>query len=191
MLVNTDTHSGPSFSLGNRFARLFWYIIQATLFGWSPAPFHGWRSFLLRRFGAVVGKGVHVYPKVHVWAPWNLEIAEHTGIGNGATLYCQGKMIIGKRVVISQGAHLCGGTHDYTKPGFPLVPGEIVIGDDAWIAAEAFVHPGITVGTGAILGARSVAVRDLEPWTIYGGNPARPLKTRPQLANGTIASTDS
>lgn len=181
MAVNIDTRTGPSFSLRNRLARLLfdgtWYLLAQ----WTPNPLHGWRRWLLRRFGARIGRHAHIYGKVRIWAPWNLEVGEYSGIGNGVTLYCQGKIVIGRRVVISQGAHLCGGTHDYTDPGFRLVPRDIIIGDDVWIAAEAFVHPGVTVGDGAILGARGVAVKSLEPWTIYAGNPARAVKRRPHL----------
>jgi putative colanic acid biosynthesis acetyltransferase WcaF len=178
MTVNQDTRSGPSFTLKNRLLRALWNLCWSLLGRTSPAPLHIWRAFLLRCFGARIGKGVHVYPEVKIWAPWHLQIGDQSGIGNGATLYCQGKMIVGKRVVISQGAHLCGGTHDYTQVGFPLVPGDISIGDDVWIAAEAFVHPGVSVGEGAILGARGVATKNLEGWTIYAGNPARALKKR-------------
>lgn len=177
-MPNQDTHCGPSFSLGNRLARVGWGLVSALLFRPSPRPLHGWRSFLLRCFGAEVGKGVHVYPKVVIWAPWNLVIGDEAGIANGAILYSQGKIIIGKRAVISQGAHLCAGTHDYTKEGFPLITRPIVIEDQVWIAAEAFVHPGVTIGEGTVVGARSVVTKDLPAWKVCSGFPARPLKDR-------------
>ncbi|MDQ8190604.1 putative colanic acid biosynthesis acetyltransferase [Roseibacillus persicicus] len=176
--VNQDTHAGPSFSFANRLRRVCWNLTWSLLASWTPAPLHAWRAFLLRTFGAEVGKGVHVYPKVKVWAPWNLRLGDQVGVGNGAILYSQGMITIGKKVVVSQGAHLCAGTHDYEDPGFPLVTGDISVRARAWIAAESFVHPGITIGEGAVLGARSVAVKDLEAWGVYGGNPARFLKKR-------------
>ncbi|MCD0486857.1 WcaF family extracellular polysaccharide biosynthesis acetyltransferase [Pedobacter sp. MC2016-14] len=177
-LVNTDTHVGASFSLKNRIGRLVWGLVYQILFRFSPRPFHGWRSFLLRLFGANVGNGVHVYPGVKIWAPWNLELHDECGIGSGANLYSQGKITIGRRAVVSQGAYLCAGTHDYTKQGFPLLTAPITIGEQVWIAAEAFVHPGVTIGDGAVIGARSVVIRDMPSWMVCAGNPAKPLKER-------------
>lgn len=177
-MYNVDTHTGPSFSFRNRLVRMAWGVVSALLFIWSPKPFHGWRSFLLRCFGAKIGKGVHVYPKVKIWAPWNLEIGDQTGIANGVILYSQGKIRIGRKSVISQGAHLCAGTHDYTREGFPLVTKPIIIGDDCWLAAEVFVHPGVTVHNGAVIGARSVVTKDMPPWMVCVGFPCQPIKER-------------
>lgn len=175
---NTDTFKGPSFSLKNRIARAIWEITSFCLFRYSPRPLHRWRSFLLRCFGAGVGKGVHVYPGVKIWAPWNLDLGDECGIAGGATLYSQGKISIGRRAVISQGVYLCTGTHDYTKAGFPLVTKPILIGDQAWVAAEAFVHPGVTINEGAVIGARSVVNKDMPAWMVCAGFPCKPLKAR-------------
>lgn len=178
MLYNHDTHTGPSFSFRNRIARLLWNIVAAIFFRLSPAPFHSWRSFLLRMFGAKVGRSVHVYPGVKIWAPWNLELADECGIASGATLYSQGKITIGYRAVVSQGAHLCAGTHDYNHPGFPLITMPVLVGDHAWIAAEAFIHPGITIGNGCVIGARSVVNKDMPAWMVCAGHPCKPVKER-------------
>ena len=121
---------------------------------------------------------MHVYPKVNIWAPWNLTLSDECGIANGAILYSQGKIKIGKRCVISQGAHLVAGTHDYTKPGFPLITKEIEISDFAWIAAEAFVHPGIRIGIGCVVGARAVVTKDMPDWMVCSGHPCKPLRER-------------
>ncbi|GAB3884724.1 WcaF family extracellular polysaccharide biosynthesis acetyltransferase [Spirosoma agri] len=180
-MYNQDTFTGPSFTLKNRIARFVWGLVDGVLFRFSPKPLHGWRAFLLRSFGARIGQGVHVYPDVKIWAPWNLDLGDECGIGNGAILYSQGKITIGRRTVISQGAHLCAGTHDYTQPGFPLITMPIVIGDHAWIAAEAFVHPGITIGEGCVVGARSVVTSDMPPWMVCAGHPCKPLKERKLL----------
>lgn len=132
----------------------------------------------MRCFGAKVGRGVHVYPKVKIWAPWNLELLDECGIANGVILYSQGKIKIGERTVISQGSHLCAGTHDYSLPGFPVIAMPINIGDNAWVAAEAFIHPGVTIGEGCIVGARSVVNEDMPQWMICAGHPCKPVKKR-------------
>jgi putative colanic acid biosynthesis acetyltransferase WcaF len=175
---NKDTFTGASFSLKNRISRLIWNFTALILFRYSPRPLHGWRVFLLRCFGAKIGKGVHIYPKAKIWAPWNLECGDETGIADGATIYCQGKITMGYRVVVSQGAHLVTGTHDYTQQGFQLYTKPIVIHDQAWIAAEAFVHPGITIGEGCVIGARSVVTKDMPAWMICAGHPCKPIKER-------------
>lgn len=177
-MYNQDTHVGPSFSLHNRLGRVLWGIVSVLLFRYSPKPFHGLRALLLRLFGAKVGKGVHVYPKAKIWAPWNLELGDECGIANGVILYTQGKITIGKRAIVSQGTHLCTGTHDYTKPGFPLITMPIQIGDYVWIAAEAFIHPGISIGEGCVIGARSVVTKDMPCWMVCTGHPCVPIKKR-------------
>lgn len=177
-MYNVDTYTGPSFSFGNRLKRAAWEFTSIFLFKYSPKPLHAWRSFLLRCFGAKVGQQVHVYPKVRIWAPWNLELLDGCGIADGVILYSQDKIKIGQRSVVSQGAHLCAGTHDYDRPGFPLITKPIKIGDNVWVAAEVFIHPGVTVGEGCVIGARSVVTKDMPCWTICGGHPCKPLKER-------------
>src|SRR5690606_6968959 len=125
-----------------------------------------------------VGKGVHVYPKVKIWAPWNLVLEDQCGIANGVILYSQGKITVGIRTTISQGAHLCTGTHDYSLPGFPLFTKAITIGDHVWIAAEAFIHPGVSIEEGCVIGARSVVTKDMPAWVVCSGHPCKPLKAR-------------
>jgi len=178
MTINADTFTGASFSVGNRLARVGWGLVQATLFHWSPRPLHSWRSCLLRLFGAKVGRGVHVYPGARIWAPWNIEIGDETGVADGAILYSQGKITLGRRVVVSQGVHLCTGTHDYERRGYPLITKPITVRDAVWIAAEAFVHPGVTIGEGSVIGARSVVTKDIPAWMVCAGFPCKPLKER-------------
>ncbi|PTQ99346.1 putative colanic acid biosynthesis acetyltransferase WcaF [Mucilaginibacter yixingensis] len=177
-MINHDTFTGPSFSLKNRLRRSWWNIAALLFFRFSPRPFHGWRSFVLRSFGAKVGRGVHVYPGVTIWAPWNLELGDECGVASGAVLYSQAKITIGYRAVISQGVNLCTGTHDYNNPGFPLVASPINIGNHVWVAAEAFVHPGISIADGCVIGARSVVIKDMPEWQVCAGNPCGPLKPR-------------
>jgi len=175
---NTDSFTKPSFSLKNRVARVAWNIVYVFLFRPSPNFLHGWRSFLLRSFGAKVGRGVHVYPRVKIWAPWNLELKDQCGIANGATLYSQGHISIGYRAVISQDSYICTGTHDYQLSGQPLITFPIIIQDYVWVAAGAFVNPGITIEEGAVIGARSVVTKNMPPWMICAGHPCKPIKQR-------------
>jgi len=175
---NQDTFTGPSFSLSNRIGRLIWAFTSFFLFKYTPKPLHFWRSFLLRCFGAKVGKGVHVYPKVAIWAPWNLHLGDGCGIANGAILYSQDMITIGEKAVISQGAHLCAGTHDYTTRGFILLTKPIRIGDHAWVATDAFIHPGVNIGEGAVIGARAVVTKHMPAWMVCSGHPCAPIRER-------------
>lgn len=176
--LNTNTYTGASFSLKNRIARTVWGVAYLVFFKFSPRPLHSYRSFILRMFGAKVGRGVHVYPKVTIWAPWNLILEDECGVADGVDLYSQGLIRLGYRAIISQRVFLCTGTHDYTKQGHPLVTGDIIVGDHAWVAAEAFVHPGVAIGEGAVIGARSVVTKDMPSWTVCAGHPCKPLKDR-------------
>lgn len=169
---------GATFPLSHRLYRSIWNLTWWLLASWTPPPMRSWRRFLLRLFGARIAPTAGIYGSVRIWYPPNLEVGEHAYIGPGANLYCMASMTIHAHALVSQGAHLCGGTHDMSDPHFQLIARPIVVGERAWIAAEAFVGPGVTVGEGAVLGARAVATRDLEPWTVYRGNPAEPLKSR-------------
>lgn len=166
------------FSFRNRLGRFLWSIVQATLFRLSPRPFHKWRCLLLKAFGARIGPNVHPYPGLTVWAPWLLCIGENTGIADDVTIYNQAAVTIGDRSSISQGAYLCTGTHDYTDPAHSLYTRPIVIGSDVWIAARVFVHPGVTIHDGVVVGACSVVLKDLAAWSVFSGNPAKLIKPR-------------
>jgi len=178
MAVNSNTHQGPSFPVSDRIRRLAWNFVWQVLFHPSPRVLHGWRRWLLRMLGARVGRGVHVYPGVRIWAPWNLELDDECGVGDGVILYSQGMIRLGRQAVVSQGAHLCAGTHDYEQPGFPLVTKPIIVGANAWLAAECFIMPGVTIGEGAVIGARAVVTKDMPAWTVCAGHPCAPIKPR-------------
>lgn len=157
-----------------------WAITQATLFRLSFHTWYGWRRVLLRVFGADIAQGCNFRRTVTIECPWNLRMGENSSIGDHAIVYCLGPVTIGRRVSISQYAHICAGSHDYTRPDMPLLRPPITIQDDVWIAAGAFVGPNVTISEGAVLGARGCAMRDLEPWTVYAGNPAVAIKERPR-----------
>ncbi|AGY58401.1 WcaF family extracellular polysaccharide biosynthesis acetyltransferase [Gloeobacter kilaueensis] len=180
ILEGNDPYTQPSFSRANRLGRLVWGLVRLVAFRFSPRPLHAWRAFVLRCFGAKLGRGCHIYPGVKIWAPWNLECGDYVGIADGVTLYNQDRIAIGSRATISQGSHLCTGTHDYTRPHFPLRTAPIAVGDCAWICAEVFIHPGVRVGEGTVVGARAVVTADLPAWTVCAGHPCRVLKLRPR-----------
>lgn len=112
--------------------------------------------------------------------PWNLTLGENCAVGARATLYALGPIVVGARATISQGAHLCAGTHDWRDPTMPLVKSAIRIGGDVWICADAFLGPGVTVGDQAIVGARAVVTKDIPSGIIVAGNPARKIRERYQ-----------
>lgn len=172
---------GPTFSLKNRTKRLVWKLVWFLAARWTPPAARIWRITLLRLFGARVSRKAQVYPDVEIWAPWNLSIDDYGSLGRGVVCYNIAPIRIGARAVVSQRAHLCTGSHDYLDPAFPLTARPITIGRRAWVCASAFVGPGVTVGDGAILAATGMAHRNLEPWSIYSGNPAAFLSKRPVI----------
>lgn len=148
----------------------------------SPRPLFAWRRAVLRAFGATVGPHVHIYPSTRIYMPWNLRVGAWAAIGEDVLVYNLGPVSIGERATISHRAHLCAGTHDDRRPDLPLLKPPIDIGPQAWICADAFVGPGVTVGEGAVVGGAAVAVRDVPPWTVVAGNPAREVRKRVLLA---------
>ena len=169
---------GPSFSLANRVARLVWTIVWLLFAAWTPRQFRPWRNLLLRLFGATMAPSADVRGGARVWYPGHLRMGPRALLASGVNCYNMAMVTLGDDVIVSQGAVLCAGTHDVDSRHFQLVTRPITIHRSAWIASEAFVGPGVTVGEGAVLGARAVAFRDLAPWTVYVGNPAAPRRQR-------------
>lgn len=165
-----------------KIGRVLWNYCGQVFFRFTFHNWYGLRNALLRVFGAKVGSPVRIRASALIEQPWNLSIGDNSSIGDRAIVYCLGPVTIGKHVSVSQGAHLCAGTHDYRQADMPLLRPPIVIEDSAWIAADAFVGPGVTVGEGAILGARAVAMKNLEAWMIYSGNPAQRVRERKKLS---------
>lgn len=158
-------------------ARVLWALAQ-PLFRYSPRPLFGWRRVLLRLFGASIGPHVHIHPSVRIMFPWQLQVGAWSAIGEQVRLYNLGPITIGTQVTISQQAHLCAGTHDYTQADMPLLKLPIRVENQAWVCADAFIGPNVTVAEGVIVGARAVVVQDVPAWTIVAGNPARRLGER-------------
>jgi len=172
-LVRRGLTAVPSPGLGDKLRRLGWRMVQGTLYRWSPAPLHGWRRMLLRLFGAKVGPGAHPYPDAQIWSPWTLTMGARSCLGPASICYNVGLVELGEDAIVSQYAYLCGATHDHRDPAFPLVIGPISIGAGAWVAADAFVGPGVRVGDGAVVGARAVLMRDAPAGMVLSGNPAQ------------------
>jgi len=173
-----DHYSSPVFSLSNKIKRLCWQLTWVLFCRWTPAPLYFWRNFFVRLFGGKIGTNVHIYPNSKIWAPWLLVMDDFSCIGPGAEVYNPGGCKIGDHAILSQGAYLCGATHNYDDKNFTFVKREIVIEAFAWICAKAIVLPGVKCAEGSVLGAASVTSKNLEPWSIYAGNPAKFVKPR-------------
>ncbi len=173
-----DAYTRPAFSFSNRARRAVWNLCWLMLYRPSPRPLHAWRALLLRLFGAQLGPDCHFYPGCRIWAPWNLHCEDHVAAGDGVEIYNPSPIELGSHVILSQGSYLCGATHDYNDPEFPLQSYRMHLGPYAWICARAMVAPGVQVGAGAVLGLGAVATRDLQPWMVYSGNPAQALRER-------------
>lgn len=156
--------------------RIIWAVVEPVFFRFSPRIFHGWRVFVLRIMGAKIGRRVQIFPSARIMFPWLLVVEDNVVIAWDVNVYNLGLISIGASTVISQQAHLCGGTHDYKLPGFLLLRTGLKIGSGCWIAADAFIGPGVTVGDNSVVAARAVVISDVEPFTLVGGNPARVIR---------------
>lgn len=161
----------------NRAARLLWTFCWALLFRPTPWFMGAWRSWLLRLWGAKLGYA-RFDASVRIWAPWRLEAGDFVYVDARVNLYNIYGIRLDARVIVSQGSFLCSASHDHTDPCYPLIGKQITVEQDSWIAADAFIGPGVTVHEGAVVAARAVVVKDVPPWTVVGGNPARPIKQR-------------
>lgn len=166
-------------SLKNKVLRLIWNLVWLFFFRPFSLPFFNkWRILLLRSFGAKIGKGCKIHSSVKFWAPWNIEMGNLVAFGFDALCYNPGKIILGDNITISQRVHLCSASHDITNVKNPLITKEIIIKNRSWVAADAFVGMGVTIGEGAVIGARAAVYKDIDSWTVVGGNPARFIKKR-------------
>lgn len=167
-----------SLPLSNRLRRAIWAVLYVAAFRPSPKPLHGWRRFLLRLMGAHIAPTSIIHASVRIWAPWNLIMEDCATLGPYVDCYSVAPVTLAAGCVVSQYSYLCTATHDYTELALPLISKPITIGRSAWVCADVFIGPGVTVGEGAVVAARSSVYRDIEPWTVVVGNPARFLKRR-------------
>jgi putative colanic acid biosynthesis acetyltransferase WcaF len=153
-------------------------MVDFFFFKLSPQFMYGFRIFLLRLFGAKIGQGVIIRPSVTITYPWKVSIGDYSWIGDNAELYSLGEIQIGSNVVISQKSYLCAASHDYSKDDFPIWSKKITIEDDCWLATDVYVAPGITIGKGTIVGARSSVFTNLPSRKVCVGSPAKVIKDR-------------
>ena len=174
ILENRKLHP---YSKTEYFGRILWSIFF-LFFRYSPRVFFGWRNFMLRLFGAKIGKNVHIYPSAVIYLPWNLKVGNDSSIGEWALIYNLGKIDIGSKATISHRAHLCAGTHKYFKANLPLMRLPIKIGDQVWICSDSFIGPNVIIGNSAIVGAGAVVMKNVKSRQIVAGNPAKFIKLR-------------
>ena len=175
---NADPYTRPVFNKIDKLRRFCWGITWNVLCRWTPNPMHGWRIGILRLFGASIGNSNFIYPKCKIWAPWLLKTEDVVTIASGVEIYNPGGIFLGHHSIISQDAYLCGATHDYNTPDFTYITKKIIVEPYVWICAKAIVLPGVHCFEGSVLGAGSVMSKNMESWTVYGGNPATALKNR-------------
>lgn len=178
-----DAYKRPIFSKWNKIKRLIWQISWLALCRYTPAPFHSWRSFVLKVFGAKLGKNNFIYPTCKIWAPWLLETEEVVTIGPGVEIYNPEKVFLGHHSILSQDSYLCGATHDYNSKDFIYLSKKIVVEPYTWVCARAIVLAGVTCHEGSVLAAAAITSKNLEPWSVYGGNPAKKIKDRHNFLN--------
>jgi putative colanic acid biosynthesis acetyltransferase WcaF len=176
-------------TLGNKLARLLWGVVSNTLYRYSPKVLHAWRCFLLRCFGATVGPRAHPCPRSRVWAPWNLTMEADSCLADDVDCYCVAPITLGRNATVSQYSYLCAASHDFRDPALPLTTAPIVVEAHAWVAADVFVGPGVRIGEGAVVGARSTVMHDVEPWTVVAGAPPRLIGQRRRITEPAAAAT--
>jgi putative colanic acid biosynthesis acetyltransferase WcaF len=162
----------------NRIGRLLWRVTWLLFYRPTPRFMHGWRCFLLRLFGARIGRKVHPYPSCRIWAPWNLEMGDDSCMADDVDCYNVARISIGAGATVSQYSFLCTASRNYTDELMPLQVAPINVGDKAWITADVFVGPGVTVGEGAVITARSSVFTDIGSWVVASGNPAVAVRER-------------
>lgn len=183
-----DTTAKYPYPFGEYVRKFCWFTVRNCIFRWIPSRMPRIRPMILRLFGATIAQHVNISPSVRVRHPWLLTIGRHSAIGDNVEVYNLGPITIGEHTVVSQNAHLCAGTHDYTKPDLPLIRASITVGSGVWICADAFIGPDVTVGDNALVAARAVVTKDVPANVIVGGNPATVIKERPMGEQITSAS---
>ncbi len=166
------------FGVGYKIKSRLWNFVNGTIFRFTPFFMRKSRILILKMFGADVDWTCSVSAKAQIIDPWNLTMRHLSSIDEGCCIRCRGKVFIGSKTCISRNSDILTGSHNICSPNFEMVTSPIVIKDNVWIATGACIGKGVTIGEGAVVAARSMVIKDVEPWTIVGGNPAKFIKKR-------------
>lgn len=166
------------FGLGYKIKSRVWDLVNSSLFRWTPFFMKRSRVAILKIFGANIDWSCSISRKAKIVDPWNLTMGQLSSIDEGCCIRCRGKVDIGKRCCISRGVDLLSGSHNINSKSFEMVTAPIIIQDDCWIATKSTIGKGVTIGIGSVVAACSNVIKDVEPWSIVGGNPARFIKKR-------------
>jgi putative colanic acid biosynthesis acetyltransferase WcaF len=173
-----DLSAGRPWTRRQYAGRMLWYLVEVSGFRFSFPRAYSWRRFLLRQFGAKMGVNSCVRRSVRIWHPWLLNMDDFSMLGDDVQVYNLGEFSIGQHSIVSQQTYICAGTHDYTRTELPLMREPVRIGHGVWIAAQAFIGPGVKIGDNSVIGARAVVVDDIPAGVVAAGNPARVIKPR-------------
>jgi len=166
-------------TLTNKILRVIWKVVYVFLFRpFATKLFRRWRNLLLRLFGAKIHKNAGIYASATIWAPWNLHLGDNAWIGPKVNCYNVDIISLGKNATISQGAHLCTASHNIMSVDHELITAPIILKDEVWVAVDSYIHMGVTIGQGAVVGATASVYKDVDAWTVVGGNPAKFIKKR-------------
>lgn len=177
--IRLDQYNQDEFSRGRSgLVILCWWLVQGTIFRFSLHPMYKWRNFLLRLFGAKIGKGVQIRSSAKFTYPWKVEIGDFSWIGDNVEFYSLDHITVGRHCVISQKSYLCTGSHDMNDPRFGLITKPIRIKDGAWIASDVFLYPGVSIGEMAVVAARSTVTKSVAANEVHAGSPAKFIKHR-------------
>ena len=175
-----ESRTASPWPFGERLRILLWSFAWPLLCAWTPKPLNAWRLFWLRMFGCKIDGAPFVHQRARIEMPWHITLHDKSCVGDRANLYALGEIELGRNCVVAQEVYLCTGTHDFNDPHLALVTAKITVGSNAFVGARAFVLPGVQIGDGAIIGACSLVTRNVEPWSVVAGSPARFLRSRSQ-----------
>jgi putative colanic acid biosynthesis acetyltransferase WcaF len=166
-------------SFYTKLKRMIWIIVWGVFVRPIPRRFlNSWKIFILRKFGATIHNTAVIYSSAKIYMPWNLEMHENSCLASNVDCYNVDRIIIKSNSTVSQKAYLCTASHSITDKKFQLVTAPIIIQDQAWIGASAFISMGVTIGQGAVVGATSSVYKNVDSWAVVGGNPAKFIKKR-------------
>jgi putative colanic acid biosynthesis acetyltransferase WcaF len=157
---------------------LIWWLVQAIAFPLSFHNFNSFRCWLLKLFGAKIGKGVVIRPTARFTYPWRVEIGDYSWVGDNVVFYSLDWIRIGRHCIISQKSYLCTGTHNLQDPTFCLETAAVTVGNGVWIATDCFIGPGVEIGANAVIGARSSVFSHMPDGQVCWGTPCRPHHQR-------------